>query len=182
MASNHMPSEVWDEITCPFSNFNGCTDGFWEWITDFILQITVDATTYPCWYFRLYMLVKGSRKVRGQSQYQALNCRNISPTTLVTFIWPYLITGIPWIKSRTTTQRWQSIKLSVMQLIIIHPHIDGLAQDYSNSSALAMELLQSCTKPSILFMVFFNLYSNDREKTETSKFISTGKYFQSIES
>ena len=26
-------------------------------------------------------------------------------------------------------------------------HIDGLAQDCSNSSALAMELLQSCTKP-----------------------------------
>ena len=28
-------------------------------------------------------------------------------------------------------------------------HIDGLAQDCSNSSALAMELLQSCAKPSI---------------------------------
>ena len=28
-------------------------------------------------------------------------------------------------------------------------YIDGLAQDCSNSSALAMELLQSCTKPSI---------------------------------
>ena len=28
-------------------------------------------------------------------------------------------------------------------------YIDGLVQDYSNSSALAMELLQSCTKPSI---------------------------------
>ena len=27
-------------------------------------------------------------------------------------------------------------------------NIDGLAQDCSNSSALAMELLQSCTKPS----------------------------------
>ena len=27
-------------------------------------------------------------------------------------------------------------------------HIDGLAQDCSNSSALAMELLQSCAKPS----------------------------------
>ena len=26
--------------------------------------------------------------------------------------------------------------------------IDGLVQDCSNSSALAMELLQSCTKPS----------------------------------
>ena len=30
-------------------------------------------------------------------------------------------------------------------------HIDGLVQDCSNSSALAMELLQSCTKPSISF-------------------------------
>ena len=27
--------------------------------------------------------------------------------------------------------------------------IDGLVQDCSNSSALAMELLQSCTKPTI---------------------------------
>ena len=27
--------------------------------------------------------------------------------------------------------------------------IDGLAQDYSKSSALAMDLLQSCAKPSI---------------------------------
>ena len=28
-------------------------------------------------------------------------------------------------------------------------HIDGWAQDCSNSSALAMELLQSCAKPSM---------------------------------
>ena len=28
-------------------------------------------------------------------------------------------------------------------------HLDGLVQDCSNSSALAMELLQSCTKPLI---------------------------------
>ena len=31
----------------------------------------------------------------------------------------------------------------------IYAYIDGLVQDCSNSSALAMELLQSCTKPSI---------------------------------
>ena len=31
----------------------------------------------------------------------------------------------------------------------MYTHIDGLVQDCSNSSALAMELLQSCTKPSI---------------------------------
>ena len=31
-------------------------------------------------------------------------------------------------------------------------YIDGLVQDCSNSSALAMELLQSCTKPSIYLL------------------------------
>ena len=33
-------------------------------------------------------------------------------------------------------------------------NIDGLVQDCNNSSALAMVLLQSCTKPSILSLVF----------------------------
>ena len=33
-------------------------------------------------------------------------------------------------------------------------HIDGSVQDCSNSSALAMELLQSCTKPSMYLYVF----------------------------
>ena len=34
-------------------------------------------------------------------------------------------------------------------------NIDGLVQDCSNSSVLAMELLQSCTKPSIFCVLFF---------------------------
>ena len=34
--SNHMPSEVWDQITYPLPNFNGCTFGVWEWISNFI--------------------------------------------------------------------------------------------------------------------------------------------------
>ena len=32
-------------------------------------------------------------------------------------------------------------------------HLDGLVQDCSNSSALALELLQSCTKPLIYFVM-----------------------------
>ena len=40
-----------------------------------------------------------------------------------------------------------------MQLWIQSLHIDGLVQDCRNSSALAMELLQSCTKPSISYCV-----------------------------
>ena len=35
-----------------------------------------------------------------------------------------------------------------MPILYIY-HIESLVQDCSNSSALAMELLQSCTKPSI---------------------------------
>ena len=33
------------------------------------------------------------------------------------------------------------------------PYIDGLVQDCSISSALALEILQSCTKPSISYMI-----------------------------
>ena len=36
-----------------------------------------------------------------------------------------------------------------MMALFTDAHIDGLVQDCSNSSALAVELLQSCTKPSI---------------------------------
>ena len=34
-------------------------------------------------------------------------------------------------------------------MIIIKDYINGLVQDCSISSALAMEILQACTKPSI---------------------------------
>ena len=39
-------------------------------------------------------------------------------------------------------------------------HIDGLGQDCSNSSALAMELLQSCTKPSISHHITYRIVSH----------------------
>ena len=35
-------------------------------------------------------------------------------------------------------------------------HIGGLVQDCGNSTALAMELLQSCTKPQIYFLHIFH--------------------------
>ena len=38
---------------------------------------------------------------------------------------------------------------SYVSYTLIHIHIDGLVQNCSNSSALAMELQQSCTKLSI---------------------------------
>ena len=41
--------------------------------------------------------------------------------------------------------------LNVLTQCQSHVHIDGLVQDCSNSSALAMELLLSCTKPLIWY-------------------------------
>ena len=51
--SNHMPSEVWDEITYPFSNVNGATVEIWEWISNFIPYSITDVITYPCWDLKL---------------------------------------------------------------------------------------------------------------------------------
>ena len=36
---------------------------------------------------------------------------------------------------------------------VLFDYIDGLVQDCSNSSALAMKLLHSCTKPTISFFL-----------------------------
>ena len=57
--SNHMASEVWDEIIYPLQNFIGCTVGGWEWITYFIPRIKMDVITYACWDICQSMLVKG---------------------------------------------------------------------------------------------------------------------------
>ena len=43
-----MPSTVWDEITYPFPNFNGCTVEVWEWMCNIILYFIIDViTVYP---------------------------------------------------------------------------------------------------------------------------------------
>ena len=47
--SNHKPNKVWDEITYPFPNFNGCTIEVWEWISNFIPHFIIDVITYPWW-------------------------------------------------------------------------------------------------------------------------------------
>ena len=47
---------------------------------------------------------------------------------------------------------FDSVSLKCLLMMALHnelEHIDGLVQDCGNSSALAMELPQSCTKPLI---------------------------------
>ena len=40
--SNHLLSNMWDKITYPFPNFNGCTVEIWEWISNIIPQFMMD--------------------------------------------------------------------------------------------------------------------------------------------
>ena len=47
--SNCSHYEVWDEITCPFQNFNGCIVVVWGWKSNFISQFTENVIDYPCW-------------------------------------------------------------------------------------------------------------------------------------
>ena len=47
--SNHMPTNVWDEIIYPFPNFNGATGEVWEWISNFLPYFIMDVIIFPCW-------------------------------------------------------------------------------------------------------------------------------------
>ena len=69
-------------------------------------------------------------------------------------------------------------------------YIDGLVHDCSNSSALAMELLQFCTKPSIYYctpkspihsVILFILHSTRTSIHSTSRyFATTSRNFEAV--
>ena len=46
--SNHIHNKVWDEITYPFPNFDGCTAEVWEWISNCNPHSSGHVITYPC--------------------------------------------------------------------------------------------------------------------------------------
>ena len=56
---NHRPSKVWDEITYPFQNFNGCAVEFWEWISNFIPHMIMNVITSSMLGFKLNHVSKG---------------------------------------------------------------------------------------------------------------------------
>ena len=47
--SNYILYDVWNEITCPFPNFNSATFEVLEWISNFIPHFTGHVITHPCW-------------------------------------------------------------------------------------------------------------------------------------
>ena len=49
MDKNYMPSKVWNEITYPFQNVNGCNVEVWELLSNFTQHFIMDVITYQCW-------------------------------------------------------------------------------------------------------------------------------------
>ena len=47
--SNYVHNKLWDEITYPFSNFNGGIVEVWKCISNFSPQFTGRVITCPCW-------------------------------------------------------------------------------------------------------------------------------------
>ena len=45
----HIHYKIWNEITYPFTYFNGATVEVCEWISNSIPHFTVHVITYPCW-------------------------------------------------------------------------------------------------------------------------------------
>ena len=59
--SNHMHNKVWDEITNPFPNFNSCTIGVWEGISNFIPHFIMVYSYLSMLVFKLSHVSKGTQ-------------------------------------------------------------------------------------------------------------------------
>ena len=96
-----------------------------------------------------------------------------------------LISEVIWYNCRHERQTYD--RLVFMHVIIIesfcrskipHDHIDGLVQDCSNSIVNALELLQSCTMPSIYdYHGNATRYMSSGQKCRTSYHIVLRKHF-----
>ena len=111
-----MLNKVWDEITYPFPNFNGCTIEVWEWISNFISNflMVITRTSLHLKLPAIWLLVQQLIQTNNKENIKTLLCRPFvggnSPVTVVCKIpWKYL-----------------------------YYHIDGLVQEICNSIANAL--------------------------------------------
>ena len=57
---HYVHDKVYDDITYPFPNFNGCTVEVWEWIINFIQHLSCHVISYPCCDYHQLLWVKGT--------------------------------------------------------------------------------------------------------------------------
>ena len=97
-----------------------------------------------CWLLISQALCRGTMILNAilQWPHKLLFCIMSLKSVCLKFL-PHLIG--PW----ESEEPMSSVQLMARRLLFRWHHIDGLVQHCSNSSALAMELLQSCAKPSL---------------------------------
>ena len=135
-----MCSEVWDEITHPFPNFNGCAVEVWEWISNFIPQshygcnklsetafhkysinIALHEWQFSLWLHTCVNVGINTRDIRGMKWW-----------ILCWTHWRIYLAGMPRIVGCVVTvnhhSRHQAIRNSSCKIF----HIDGLMQERRN--------------------------------------------------
>ena len=107
------------------------------------------------------MLLKKNHFLKGgpTCRRQVVNPRHQTPQS----VWWHDILDciIKALDCTYTCEYWQVMQY-YMGSVILKAHVNGLVQDCSNSSALAMESLQSCSKPSMCFTNMHYRYSISR--------------------
>ena len=73
---NHIPNEVWDEITYPFPDSNDCAVEVWECISNFILHFVLDILIHA-------EIKVFSMSVKGSQVYYVECVSKIKPVLLV---------------------------------------------------------------------------------------------------
>ena len=96
-----MPNKVWDEITYPFLNFNGCTVEVQEWISNFISHFIMDV-----------IIIHVEIKLNHVSK-RGPSCHSLA---MYSSLWIYCATGIKW------QQKCRSLCVFVLKFVFCAHH------------------------------------------------------------
>ena len=77
--NNYMPSKVWDQITYPFPNINGCTVEVWEWINNFIPRIIMKVINSSMLGLKLYLVNKRGQCRNNEKKFGARTVNSLWP-------------------------------------------------------------------------------------------------------
>ena len=137
-------------------------NGYWDTVIDLCMiksqKISTQFVFYKCVWFVLKVLATPFQIEHGKqrSMYQLtskISWHNDYRAILISTLW-----GQHGAHLGPTGPRWAPCwPHELCYLGKTNWHVDGLVQDCSNFSALAMELLQSCTKPSMYCFLFWGV-------------------------
>ena len=125
-----------------FNNYNGCTVGVWEWISNFIPHFIMDVITYPCLGWSQTMLVKVMGSIAGYqtaTKHFAWSYDGFMAWTRCPHYWPFVM----GIHPRITL--WMTNDTDLLGLYANSLHEQAIAQTIES---LAMSC-KECSSPAL---------------------------------